>query len=67
MNEIQHTYLSQGVQIADKHIEVIVKQMTSKVRVGENGDTTLLPGEILNINRAEEITKSCLLIGEEPP
>ena len=41
--------------------------MTSKVRVGENGDTTLLPGEILNINRAEEITKSCLLIGEEPP
>ena len=67
VNEIQHTYLSQGVQIADKHIEVIVKQMTSKVRVGENGDTTLLPGEILNINRAEEITKSCLLIGEEPP
>ena len=41
VNEIQHTYLSQGVQIADKHIEVIVKQMTSKVRVGENGDTTL--------------------------
>ena len=33
VNEVQRTYLSQGVQIADKHIEIIVKQMTSKVRV----------------------------------
>ena len=66
VNEVQRTYLSQGVQIADKHIEVIVKQMTSKVRVLNGGDTTLLPGEILEINQAELITKS-LSINEDPP
>ena len=37
VNEVQKTYLSQGVEIADKHIEVIVKQMTSKVRVSYGG------------------------------
>ena len=54
VNEVQRTYFSQGVQIADKHIEIIVKQMTSKVRVTYGGDTTLLPGEILDINQAEK-------------
>ena len=67
VNEVQRTYLSQGVQIADKHIEIIVKQMTSKVRVFYGGDTTLLPGEILEINQAEAITKAALSVGEEPP
>lgn len=67
VNEVQRTYLSQGVQIADKHIEIIVKQMTSKVRVFYGGDTTILPGEILEINQAEAITKAALSLGEEPP
>ena len=67
VNEVQRTYLSQGVQIADKHIEIIVKQMTSKVRVSYGGDTTLLPGEILEINQAEMVTKAALSAGEEPP
>ena len=67
VNEVQRTYLSQGVQIADKHIEIIVKQMTSKVRVIYGGDTTLLPGEILEINQAEIITKAALSVNEEPP
>tara|TARA_B110000003_G_scaffold231685_1_gene234309 strand:- start:5823 stop:9590 length:3768 start_codon:yes stop_codon:yes gene_type:complete len=67
VNEVQRTYLSQGVQIADKHIEIIVKQMTSKVRVSNGGDTTLLPGEILDIGQAEIITKAALSAGEEPP
>jgi DNA-directed RNA polymerase subunit beta' len=67
VNEVQRTYLSQGVQIADKHIEVIVKQMTSKVRVSSGGDTTLLPGEILEINQAELITKAAISAGEEAP
>ena len=67
VNEVQRTYLSQGVQIADKHIEIIVKQMTSKVRVSFSGDTTLLPGEVLDINQAEMITKAALLTGENPP
>ena len=67
VNEVQRTYLSQGVQIADKHIEIIVKQMTSKVQVLNGGDTTLLPGEILEINQALLITKAALLANEEPP
>jgi len=67
VNEVQRTYRSQGVQIADKHLEIIVKQMTSKVRVYYGGDTTLLPGEILDINQAEMITQSTISVGEEPP
>ena len=67
VNEVQRTYLSQGVQIADKHIEIIVKQMTSKVRVSFSGDTTLLPGEVLDINQAEMVTKAALSTSEEPP
>jgi DNA-directed RNA polymerase subunit beta' len=67
INEVQRTYLAQGVQIADKHIEVIVKQMTSKVRVEESGDTTLLPGEILSLYQAEKITKAARLAKDNPP
>ena len=67
VNEVQRTYLSQGVQIADKHIEIIVKQMTSKVRVLNGGDTTLLPGEIIDINQAELITKAAISSNEESP
>jgi DNA-directed RNA polymerase subunit beta' len=67
VNEVQRTYRSQGVQIADKHLEIIIKQMTSKVRVYYGGDTTLLPGEILDINQAELITHSALSVGEESP
>ena len=67
VNEVQRTYLAQGVQIADKHIEVIVKQMTSKVRVEESGDTTLLPGEILSLYQAEKITRAARTVNETPP
>jgi DNA-directed RNA polymerase subunit beta' len=55
------------VEIADKHIEIIVKQMTSKVRVIYGGDTTLLPGEILDIHQAGMITKATLSEKEDPP
>ncbi|MBX9772494.1 MAG: hypothetical protein K2X29_14050, partial [Candidatus Obscuribacterales bacterium] len=47
VDEVQSVYRSQGVDIADKHIEVIVRQMTRKVRVDEPGETILLPGELL--------------------
>jgi DNA-directed RNA polymerase subunit beta' len=47
VDEVQSVYRSQGVDIADKHIEVIVRQMTRKVRIDEPGDTILLPGELL--------------------
>ena len=47
VDEVQTVYRSQGVEIADKHIEVIVRQMTRKVRVDEPGETIMLPGELL--------------------
>ncbi len=57
VDEVQAVYRSQGVDIADKHIEVIVRQMTRKVRVDEPGDTILLPGELLERYAAEHENK----------
>ena len=67
VNEVQRTYLSQNVQIADKHIEIIVKQMTSKVRIDDSGDTTLLPGELINLYQVDIITKATMNASEQPP
>jgi len=47
VDEIQKIYRSQGVTISDKHVEIIVRQMTKKVRVVLSGSTTLLPGELI--------------------
>jgi DNA-directed RNA polymerase subunit beta' len=51
MKEVQTIYASQGQTINDKHIEIIVKQMFSKVRIIEPGDTEFLPGQIVDIMR----------------
>ena len=48
VGEVQKVYKSQGVEIHDKHIELIVRQMLKKVRVETNGDTTLLPGQLVD-------------------
>jgi len=53
LKEVQSVYRLQGVEISDKHIEVIIRQMLRKVQVEENGDTTLLPGELVDIFRFE--------------
>jgi DNA-directed RNA polymerase subunit beta' len=55
VNEVQKIYASQGAQIHDKHIEVIVRQMFSRVRVKDAGDTMLIPGEILERTKFLEI------------
>ena len=52
---VQRVYRSQGVSIADKHLEVIVKQMTSKVRILEGGQTGFFPGEIVDLNFIEQV------------
>ena len=49
VDEVQSVYRSQGVTIDNKHIEVIVRQMTNKVRIEDAGDTTLLPGELVEL------------------
>jgi DNA-directed RNA polymerase subunit beta' len=61
VNEVQNVYQSQNVDISDKHIEVIVRQMTSKVRVEDGGDTTLLPGELVELQQIENINEAMLL------
>ena len=54
VDEVQRVYRSQGVEIADKHVEVIVRQMTKKVKILESGDTKLLPGEYLEFKLVEQ-------------
>jgi DNA-directed RNA polymerase subunit beta' len=61
VNEVQNVYQSQNVDISDKHVEVIVRQMTSKVRVEDGGDTTLLPGELVELQQIENINEAMLL------
>jgi DNA-directed RNA polymerase subunit beta' len=53
VGEVQKVYKSQGVEIHDKHIELIVRQMLKKVRVENNGDTDLLPGQLVDKNVLE--------------
>jgi hypothetical protein len=55
VNSIQSIYQSQGVNISSKHIEIIVRQMTSKAIIRESGDTPLLPGELVRIGLINEI------------
>ena len=57
VDEVQRVYRSQGVDIADKHVEVIVKQMTKKVKILDSGDSRLLPGEYLEWQSVEEANK----------
>jgi len=60
VNSIQSIYQSQGVNISSKHIEIIVKQMTSKVVIKESGDTPLLPGELIRFSLINEIYQSLI-------
>ena len=57
VDEVQRVYRSQGVEIADKHIEIIVRQMTKKVKVIDAGDTNLLPGELIEMQTFEKENK----------
>ena len=66
IDEVQQVYRSQGVNIHDKHIEVIVSQMLKKVRIDVPGDTDLLPGELVDRRQYEEINAAILAEGGEP-
>ncbi|AFY68767.1 DNA-directed RNA polymerase subunit beta' [Thalassoporum mexicanum PCC 7367] len=66
VNEVQTVYQSQGVDISDKHIEVVVKQMTSKVRIDDGGDTTRLPGELVDLHQVEQINEAMEITGGAP-
>ncbi len=66
ITEIQRVYESQGIGIADKHFEVIVRKMSDKVRVDSAGDTSLLPGELVDRTRFQEENARVLAEGGEP-
>ena len=66
VNEVQSVYQSQGVDISDKHIEVIVRQMTSKARIEDGGDTTMLPGELMEIYQIEQVNEAMAITGGAP-
>ena len=67
LKEIQSVYRSQGVDINDKHVEIIVRQMMKKVQVENPGDADVLPGEKLDLYRFEEETVKALEAGLRPP
>ena len=66
LKEIQHTYRSQGVDISDKHIEVIARRMISKIRIIESGDTKFLPGSLVNFREFTDGNKEAIIVGKKP-
>ncbi len=66
LREVQRVYRLQGVEINDKHIEVIVRQMLKKVRIENNGDTEFLPGSLVDILEYEDVNEKMREAGKEP-
>ncbi len=66
IQEVQRVYRLQGVDINDKHIEVIVRQMLKKIRVEESGDTGYLPGTMVDALEFEDKNKELVAEGKEP-
>ena len=66
IREVQRVYRLQGVEINDKHIEIIVRQMLKKVRVEESGDSDLLPGVSMDVLEFEDMNERLIAEGKEP-
>ena len=66
LREVQRVYRLQGVEISDKHIEVLVRQMLKKIRVENNGDTEFLPGTLVDSLEFEDVNEAMIKEGKEP-
>jgi len=66
LSEVQQVYRSQGVNISDKHFEIIFRKMLSKVRVSRSGDTDLLPGRLIRRLDLEDVNREVVEQGGEP-
>ncbi|NLK64131.1 MAG: DNA-directed RNA polymerase subunit beta', partial [Tissierellia bacterium] len=64
--EVQRVYRMQGVDISDKHVEVIIRQMVNKVRIEESGDTSLLPGSLVSNYEFAQQNEAAIKEGKEP-
>ena len=66
LREVQKVYRMQGVEIGDKHVEVMVRQMLRKIRVIDAGDTEVLPGSLIEIQHFNDANKKVLIDGGQP-
>ena len=66
ISEVQKVYRNQGVDINDKHIEVIGRQMLKKVKVDDNGDTTMFAGSLVDVNEFNDENKRMIAEGKRP-
>ena len=66
LKEVQFTYRSQGVDISDKHIEIIARRMISKIKIVDGGDTRFLPGSLVNFKEFTEGNKEVIIKGKVP-
>ncbi len=66
LKEVQNTYRSQGVDISDKHIEIIARRMISKIRIVEGGDTRFIPGALVNFREFTDGNKDAIIRGKKP-
>ncbi|PPE06742.1 DNA-directed RNA polymerase subunit beta' [Mesoplasma corruscae] len=67
LKEVQKVYRLQGIEISDKYIEIIIKQMLNKVKVVSSGDSNLLQGEIITKQKFKEIAAECIRRGQDLP
>ena len=66
LREVQKVYRSQGVDINDKHVELIARRMISQIRIMDSGDTNFLPSTVVSINKFTEGNKDVILQGKKP-
>ena len=64
--EVQKVYRMQGIDLLDKHVEIMIRQMMRKVRVMDPGDTDLLPGELMDISQFRDANRDTLVAGNIP-
>jgi DNA-directed RNA polymerase subunit beta' len=66
IQEVQKVYASQGVDISDKHIEMIARKMINRIRIVDKGETSMLVGKVVSINEFREVNKNAILEGKKP-
>ena len=66
LKEVQSVYRGQGVDISDKHVEIIAKRMISKIRIIDSGDTLFLPGSLVNYREFTDGNKEVIINGKRP-
>ena len=66
LKEVQKVYRSQGVDINDKHVELIARRMISQIRIMDSGDTNFLPSTVVSINKFTEGNRDVILQGKKP-